>query len=243
MMARLGAIPEYRTMFEAAYPGQTFANMNFGHAGNAIGGWIMGVFASTNSPWDRLLAGRDDALTDQQLRGAVAFLGPAKCSMCHNGPTFSDGKFHNVAVPQVGPGNGDGPTGKDDFGRMRVSGNLKQKYAYRTPPLRNVALTAPYGHDGAIISLRAWVDHYSQSDVKLQSYDPTQLEPLLQNTLLPTAADILATRDAKLKGLVITPEMVDDITAFLQALTDPSAQDQTRFVPASVPSGLSIDGF
>ena len=243
MMARLGAIPEYRTMFEAAYPGQTFANMNFGHAGNAIGGWIMGVFASTNSPWDRLLAGRDDALTDQQLRGAVAFLGPAKCSMCHNGPTFSDGKFHNVAVPQVGPGNGDGPTGKDDFGRMRVSGNLKQKYAYRTPPLRNVALTAPYGHDGAITSLRAWVDHYSQSDVKLRSYDPSQLEPLLQNTLLPTAADILATRDAKLKGLVITPEMVDDITAFLQALTDPSAQDQTRFVPASVPSGLSIDGF
>jgi cytochrome c peroxidase len=243
MMARLGAIPEYRTMFEAAYPGQTFANMNFAHAGNAIGGWIMGVFASTDSPWDRLLAGRDDALTDQQLRGAIAFLGSARCSLCHNGPTFSDGKFHNVAVPQVGPGNGDGPSGKDDFGRMRVSGNVKQKYAYRTPPLRNVALTAPYGHDGAIISLRAWVDHYSQSDIKLRNYDPSQLEPLLQNTLLPTATDILATRDTKLKTLVITPEVVDDITAFLQALTDPAAQDQTRFVPASVPSGLSVDGF
>ena len=54
-----------------------------------------------------------------QLRGAKAFLGAAKCAQCHTGPLLSDGKFHNVAVPQVGPGFGDGPTGDDDFGRMR----------------------------------------------------------------------------------------------------------------------------
>ncbi len=164
LMQRLGAIPEYRTLFEAAYPGQSFDNMSFAHAGNAMGCWITSVFGFTSSPWDRFLAGSDTALTDAQLRGAQAFLGVGKCAQCHNGPMFSDGKFHNVAVPQVGPGFGDGPDGHDDFGRMRQTGNLGQKYAFRTPPLRNVELTPPYGHDGAIVSLRSWVDHYSQSD-------------------------------------------------------------------------------
>lgn len=242
LMMRLGAIPEYRAMFEAAYPGQRFDDMNFAHAGNAMGAWIAGAFASTNSPWDRFLAGRDDALTDQQLRGAQAFLGAAKCSMCHNGPLLSDGKFHNVAVPQVGPGFGNGLDGHDDFGRMRVTNNPLHRYQYRTPPLRNVELTGPYGHDGAIVALRDWVDHYNGSDVKLRAYSPTQLEPLLQTTLQPTATDILATRDNRLKRLPLTPATVDDITEFLKSLTDPGARDLTRVVPLSVPSGLSVDG-
>jgi cytochrome c peroxidase len=241
MMKRLGTIPQYRTMFESAYPGQSFDNMSFAHAGNAIGGWITAVFAFNNSPWDRFLAGNDDAMTDVQLRGAKAFLGTAKCAQCHTGPLFSDGKFHNVAVRQVGPGFGDGPGGKDDFGRMRQTGLTANRYAFRTAPLRNVELTAPYGHDGAIVSLRAWVDHYSESATKLQAYDPGQLEPLLQNTLLPTAADILLTRDTKLKALVLQPQTVDEITEFLKALTDPAARDLSEFVPLQVPSGLPID--
>ncbi|HEX3234710.1 MAG TPA: cytochrome c peroxidase [Gemmatimonadales bacterium] len=241
LMRRLGAIPQYRTMFESAYPGQQFDNMSFAHAGNAMGGWITAVFAFNNSPWDRFLAGNDDALTDAQLRGAKAFLGTARCAQCHNGPAFTDGKFHNVLVPQIGPGFGDGPSGRDDFGRMRQTGNTANRYAFRTAPLRNVELTAPYGHDGAIVSLRAWVDHYSQAGTKLQAYDPSQLEPLLQNTLLPTAADILLTRDAKLKDLVLSSATVDDITEFLKALTDPAARDLRQFVPLSVPSGLPID--
>jgi cytochrome c peroxidase len=242
LMRRLGEIPEYRTMFEAAYPGQTFDNMDFAHAGNAMGGWIAAVFAFNNTPWDRLLAGDDDALTETQLRGARAFLTTAKCSRCHNGPLFTDQKFHNVAVAQVGPGFGDGPDGHDDFGLMRRTGNLANKYAFRTPPLRNVELTAPYGHDGAIVSLRSWVDHYSRSDLKLRSYDPSQLEPLFQNTLQPTVDGILATRDTRLKNLVLTSQTVDEITEFLKSLTDPGARDLRRFVPATVPSGLPVDG-
>jgi cytochrome c peroxidase len=241
LMVRLGAIPEYRTMFESAYPGQSFDNMNFAHAGNAMGGWIAAVFAFTNSPWDRFLAGDDDALTEVQLRGAQAFLGTARCAQCHNGPVFSDGKFHNVAVPQVGPGFGDGPDGRDDFGKMRRTQNPAHRYAYRTPPLRNVELTGPYGHDGAIVTLRGWVDHYSQSDLKLRNYDPGQLEPLLQGTLLPTADAILATRSNRLRQLVLTPQTVDEITEFLKTLTDPAARNLNQFVPAQVPSGLPVD--
>ncbi len=242
LMQRLGAIPEYRAMFESAYPGQSFDNMNFAHAGNAMGGWIAAVFAFNNTPWDRFLAGNDDALTEVQLRGARAFLTTARCAQCHNGPQFSDQKFHNVAVPQVGPGFGNGADGHDDFGRMRKTGNPVHRYAFRTPPLRNVELTAPYGHDGAMVSLRSWVDHYSQSDVKLRAYDPNQLEPLFRSTLQPTVDAILATRDSRVKKLVIAPETVDEITEFLKSLTDPGARDLRRFVPATVPSGLPVDG-
>jgi cytochrome c peroxidase len=241
LMRRLGAIPEYRTMFESAYPGQIFDKMNFAHAGNAMGGWIAAVFAFNNSPWDRMLAGNDDAMTETQLRGARAFLTTAKCSQCHNGPLFSDGKFHNVAVPQIGPGFGDGPDGRDDFGRMRKTGNPANRYAFRTPPLRNVELTAPYGHDGAIVNLRSWVDHYSQSDTKLRAYDPNQLEPLLRGTLLQTTEAILQTRSPRLNRLVLQQQTVDEITEFLKALTDPAARDLRQVVPAQVPSGLPVD--
>ena len=241
LMVRLGAIPEYRTLFEAAYPGQSFDGMTFAHAGNAMGCWITSVFGFNNSPWDRFLAGNDDALTEAQLRGAKLFLGTARCAQCHSGPNLSDGKFHNVAVPQVGPGFGDGPDGRDDFGRLRETGNLAHKYAFRTAPLRNVELTAPYGHDGSIVSLRDWVDHYSASHTKLRSYNPAQLEPLLQPTLLNTAEEILLTRDPKLRTLVFDTQTGDDITEFLKSLTDPAARDLRSVVPASVPSGLPID--
>ena len=85
------------------------------------------------------------------------------------------------------------------------------------------------------------MDHYSQSDVKLRAYDVSQLEPLLQSTLQPTTAGILQTRDTRLRTLVIPSETVDQITEFLKALTDPASRDLGRFVPARVPSGLTID--
>lgn len=242
LMRRLGAIPEYRTMFQAAYPGSIFDSLSFAHAGNAMGCWIVNVFGATNTPWDRMLAGNDDAMTQTQLLGARAFLTTARCSQCHNGPLFTDALFHNVATPQVGPGFGNGPNGQDDFGRERQTGNTRNRYQFRTPPLRNVELTGPYGHDGAIVSLRAWVDHYSQSDAKLRAYDPSQLEPLLQSTLQPTVSDILLTRDTRLRDLVIPAETVDQITEFLKALTDPASRDLRRVVPTRVPSGLSVDG-
>jgi cytochrome c peroxidase len=225
-----------------AYPTAiSFDSLNFAHAGNAMGCWITSVFSATNTPWDRMLAGDNDAMTETQLLGARAFLGTARCSQCHNGPLFTDRLFHNVATPQVGPGFGNGLDGHDDFGRERQTGIATQRYQFRTPPLRNVELTGPYGHDGAIVSLRAWVDHYSQSDVKLRAYNVSQLEPLLQSTLQPTTAGILQTRDTRLRTLVIPAETVDQITEFLKALTDPASRDLGRFVPTRVPSGLTID--
>ncbi len=241
LMARLGSIREYRRMFEAAYPGQRFENMNFAHASNAIAGFLTDRLAFNHSPWDRFLHGRDDALTPHQLAGAKNFMS-ARCSICHNGAAFTDNRFHNVALAQFGPGEGDGIGGHDDFGRMRVTGNPAEQYAFRTSPLRNIELTGPYGHDGAFIQLRDFVSHYSESDIKLRSFDVAQLEPLLRGTLLPTTENILATRDPLLAGVVFTPQQIDDVTEFMKALTDPAARDLRRITPRRVPSGLPVDG-
>lgn len=241
LMKRLGRIREYRLMFEAAYPGTSFPEMNFGHASNAIAGFLIDRLAFNDSPWDRFLAGQDDALSEVQLRGARNFL-TARCSICHNGPAFTDNQFHNVAVAQFGPGTGDGPTGADDFGRMRVTGRPEDRYAFRTPPLRNVELTAPYGHDGAFASLREFVAHYSESDVKLRAFDGSDLEPALRGTLLRNFDDILATRDPLLDGVVFDDVTIDEVTEFMKALTDPAARDLSAIAPTAVPSGLPVDG-
>jgi cytochrome c peroxidase len=241
LMARLGRIPQYRQMFQAAYPGTRFEEMTFAHASNAIAAFLISDLAFNNSPWDRFLAGDDNALTSNQLAGAKNFMS-ARCSICHNGPAFTDNKFHNVAVAQLGPGEGDGAGGRDDFGRMRVTGLAADQYAFRTPPLRNAALTGPWGHDGAFTDLRAFIDHYSESDLKLRTYDVNQLEPLLRGTVLPTADAILATRDPLLQGVVFTPRQVDEVTEFMLALTDPAARDLRLITPPRVPSGIPIDG-
>jgi cytochrome c peroxidase len=240
LMRRLGAIPEYRGLFEAAYPGTPFADMTFAHASNAIGGFIVDQFSFANSPWDKFLAGNDGALTMRQLEGAQTFLS-LKCSICHTGATFSDEQFHNVAVPQIGPGEGNGASLRDDFGRMNVTGSEADEYRFRTSPLRNIELTGPYGHDGSFVSLRDFVAHYSESDQGLLTYDPTQLEPALQGTLLANAPAILATRDTLLKGVVLTPDLVDKLMDYLLALTDNAARDLSRSVPVRVPSRLPVD--
>src|SRR4030095_8287663 len=120
---------------------------------------------------------------------------------------------------QLVPGEGDGADVRDDFGRMRVTGNAAEQYAFRTTPLRNVELTGPWGHAGQFTTLRAFVDHYSESDVKLRNFEMLQLEAWLRGTVLPTTAAILATRDPLLTGLAFPAPAVDAVTAFLTALT------------------------
>ena len=240
VMRRLGRIGEYRRMFEAAYPGQRFDQMTFAHASNAIAGFLVARLRFDNSPWDRFLAGNDRALTAVQLAGAKNFMS-ARCSICHNGQAFTDNVFHNVAVAQLGPGAGDGLGGFDDFGRMRVTGNAADRYAFRTPPLRNVELSGPYGHDGAFSGLREFVDHYSESHLKLRSFDVNQVEPMLRGNVLATAEEILATRDPLLEGVVFTPQQVDEVTEFMKALTDPAARNLRHLAPKRVPSGIAVE--
>ncbi|MFI5229617.1 MAG: cytochrome-c peroxidase [Gemmatimonadales bacterium] len=240
IMKRLGEIPEYRRMFEEAYPGKKFDDMNFAYASNAIAGFFVDQLSFTGTPWDRFLAGDDRALSDRQMAGAQQFLS-LKCSVCHTGPTLSDRQFHDVAVAQIGPGEGNGPSGRDDFGRFNVTNDPADLYRFRTSPLRNVELTGPYGHDGSIVDLRAFIEHYSESDKALLAYNPFQLEPLLRGTLLNTSSAILAQRDTLLNGVVVPPAIVDQLTDYMSALTDDAARDLHKLVPHKVPSGLVVD--
>ena len=240
LMRRLAAIPEYRGLFQAAYPGTRFEDMTFAHASNAIGGFIVSAYSLRNTPWDRFLAGDDAALSVRQLEGARTFL-TLKCSICHTGATLSDDDFHNVAVAQFGPGQGNGATLRDDFGRMNVTGREEDRYRFRTSPLRNVELTGPYGHDGAISTLRGFIAHYSESDKKLLEFNHLLLEPALQGTMVDNADALLLQRDTLLTGVVITDDLVDRLVDYMSALTDPAARNLSRTTPVRVPSKLTVD--
>ena len=150
-------------LFGQAYPD---GEVNFDRIAEAIGEYERSM-TFVNNPWRAYMAGDDSALNEDQKAGALLFFNPrgqggAGCVACHNGPTLSDGRHHLTAFPQIGPGAGDdsgqGPT--DDFGREKVTGNERDRYHFRTPPLLNIAVTAPYGHSGAYQTLEQVVRHY-----------------------------------------------------------------------------------
>ncbi len=241
LMRRLGGIPEYRRLFEAAYPGRSFEEMSFAHAANAIGGFLIDAFTFDDAPWDRFLKGDRAALTEEELRGALDFMS-APCSTCHIGPLFSDDQFHNVALAQFGPGAGNGASGRDDFGRMNVTGHPTDRYRFRTSPLRNVELSGPYGHAGQFAALDAFIDHYSRNDEKLRAYSDTDIpEPLLRGTLVDNVDAVIDTRSPFILAAAFDAEFVREVTAFMGALTDPRAHDLAWVIPERVPSALPID--
>ena len=243
LMLRFGAIAEYRELFEAAYPGTDFDDMTYAHASNAIMGFMISEFSFGDSPWDLFLEGDDARLTDRQLQGASDFM-TVGCTNCHQ-TDILDGmpgnEFHNDALAQFGPGKGDGIDGRDDFGRERVTGDPLDRRRFKTPPLRNVELTAPYGHVGQFTTLRGFVEHYNNVDSTLHAYDVTQVDPLLQPTLLDNYDEILVTRDTLLLPIRLDEATIDNLLEFLKALTDESARDLSAVTPSRVPSGLPVD--
>lgn len=242
LMRRLGRISAYRSMFEAAYPGTRFDEMSFAHASNAIAGFFLDAFVFDNSPWDRFLAGSDPALTPDQLAGALKFMN-APCAQCHIGPGFSDDAFHNVALAQFGPGVANGPSGRDDFGRMNVTGAPDDIYAFRTTMLRNVELTGPYGHAGQFADLEGFIDHYSESADKLRAYGAAAVpDALLRGTLLDENKEaIISARDPVILAARFDAEFTRQVAAYMRALTDERARDLDRLIPRNVPSGLGVD--
>lgn len=242
LMARLLAVQEYIALFQAAYPAVPAADLGFEHAANAIAAFEAQAFASADSPFDRYVAGDDGALSDTAKEGALLFFGRARCSECHTGPLLTDQRFHNIAVPQIGPGRG--AASPEDHGRGGVTGAAVDRFGFRTPALRNVALTGPWMHDGAYATLRAAVRHYVNATLSLRLYDVSQLGPDLRATHLNDAAAIsaiLATLDT---GVTTAPGLseaeVDRIVVFLEALTDPATTDLGDRIPSSVPSGLPV---
>jgi cytochrome c peroxidase len=242
LMTRLLAIPEYVQLFQAAYPAVPSNQLGFQHAANAIAAFEADAFTSVGSPLDRYLQGNVSALGEAEKRGALLFFGKANCGSCHLGPHLTDNQFHSIGVPQIGPGiGGDAP---HDRGREQATGSASNRFQFRTPPLRNVELTGPWMHDGAYTTLEAAVRHYLDTRTALRSYDATQLREELRNSYLsdPGSLDAMAASIDVLvtDPIALTDQEVEDIVAFLRALTDPAAHDLSGVIPASVPSGLPV---
>ncbi|MEQ8785411.1 MAG: cytochrome c peroxidase [Pirellulaceae bacterium] len=106
------------------------------------------TLVSRRSPLDRYLEGEKDALSASAKHGMELFTGDAGCIRCHHGPLLSDGKFYRLGVSFR------------DEGRGAVTGKPDDAYKFRTPPLRDVARTAPYMHDGSLKTLAQVVEFY-----------------------------------------------------------------------------------
>lgn len=242
---RVANIPDYRAQFDAILGEST--EITFADIGNVIADFIAFEWRATDSPYDRHLAGAD-ALSDAQLRGMDLFYGKAGCGVCHAGPFQTDHAFHAIAMPQLGPGKAARfETHARDEGRMRVTGAVEDAYAFRTPSLRNVVHTAPYGHAGAYRSLEAAVRHHLDPVASLYAYDRSEaILPVLDGAndwrVMDDRDEVAAIAEANdLEPTALTDTDVADILAFLEALTDPTSLEGRLGIPESVPSGLPID--
>jgi cytochrome c peroxidase len=109
---------------------------------------------STESPFDRWRMGDEKAVSPEAKRGFDVFTGKAKCAICHMGYNFTDNGFHNIGV------KGDGAS--YDVGRYAQRPLKSMRGAFKTPTLRDIALTAPYMRNGAYASLMEVVEHYNR---------------------------------------------------------------------------------
>ncbi|MCP4901192.1 MAG: cytochrome-c peroxidase [bacterium] len=251
---KLRDIPEYVELFIAAYdqhpmyPVTSASDISYVHAANAIAAFETSAWRTDNSPFDRFVRGKYLAVSLHAMIGATKFYGEAGCSSCHSGVFQTDHQFHAIAVPQVGPGKGDGFDGREDFGRERVTGQEIDRYKFRTPTLRNVALTGPWGHDGAFATLEAMVRHHLDAVESLESYDLNQLVVPYRDDL--NEHDFVVQTDPVRRAEIaaaceLTPSQLSDrdieyLIEFLYSLTDPKVLDMRADVPQRVPSGLAM---
>ncbi len=233
---------------------EAFADINsagditYVHAANAIGAFEASAWRADMSPFDRFLRGDRQAMSAKARKGMNLFYGKAGCAACHSGSFQTDNDFHAVCMPQIGPGKGDGESGHEDFGREQVTGDEADRFKFRTPTLRNVALTGPWGHIGAFNNLRDMVRHQLDTVSSMQSYNRNQVVLPYREDL--AAIDFQVLDDAELVADIVeanelaarhlTQKEFELLMEFMYALTDPNSIDIRRDTPMVVPSGLPL---
>ena len=246
---RVAQIPEYAEEFIAVYPEiQTPDDIGFTDISNAIAAFVAHEWRSDTSRFDAFLRGDTSALDAQEQAGMSLFYNDLDCASCHSGPFQTDHGFHAMGDIQIGPGKGARfETHARDEGRFRVTGHPEDLYAFRTPSLRNVVETAPYGHAGAIPDLADYLRAHADPATAWAGYDTAQARiPAMETNdwrILQDAAE----RDAILQVASQTPRRLSEdevaaLVAFLGSLTDRAAIDGRLGVPEAVPSGLTVVG-
>ncbi|RDC72294.1 cytochrome-c peroxidase [Rhodovulum sp. 12E13] len=239
--ARVAAIPAYADAFAEVAPGQA---IDFPLIANVIADFIRFEWRADDSAFDRHMRG-ETPLEGAAARGMALFYGDAGCAECHSGWFQTDHRFHAIAMPQIGPGKaGRFEAHHRDEGRMRVTNDPADAYRFRTPSLRNVTLTAPYGHSGAYAALEDVVRHHLDPVGALERYDLSMARlpelPGVDDLWALRAPDEVARIAAanELAPVALSDADVAEILAFLAALED----DAERLgVPEAVPSGLPVD--
>ncbi len=215
VIGKVAAIPEYASEFQAVF----HRAPTYDDLGRALASYER-TLVSADSPFDRFMAGDDKALSASERRGWSLFNGKGRCMSCHGfsatQPFFSDNRFHNIGIAahkadfvdlaikarkMVETGNLKQidelaiQTDLSELGRFLVTKNNADIGAFKTSALRNIALTAPYMHDGSLPTLWDVMDHYNDGGV--------------QNPFL----------DGGMQRLGLTENEIDDLVAFLGSLT------------------------
>ncbi|RFS27007.1 cytochrome-c peroxidase [Chitinophaga silvatica] len=158
---------------------------------------------TANSPYDRYIAGDDNALSPAAIRGRLLFIGKANCNNCHSGEDFTADRFKNIGLY-----NG---IDLNDAGRYEVTKDSAHKGFFKVPGLRNVAVTAPYMHNGMFKTLKEVIAYYNEPD------------KIVHNGI---------NRDLSLNTpLHLTTTEMNDLEAFLISLTDDRFKNQIKHQP------------
>lgn len=248
---RVRVIPEYARMLMAAYPElKSPDDIEITHIVNALADFMNAEYKVVDTPFDRYLAGDRAALTPAQHAGMDLFFGKAGCSGCHSGKLLSDQAFHALALPPLGPGRTRrfDPVARD-VGRMAETDRVEDAYRFRTPMLRNVALTAPYGHNGAYPTLEGIIRHHLDPKAALARWSPGLATlPTIEGLADIDFISLQNDREmARLAGCIdieprsLTDAEVAELVAFMDALTGARGNKGRFGTPATVPSGLEVD--
>lgn len=212
LFRRLQADPLYRRLFRKAFPAEQ-GRIDLGTVSKAIACFER-TLLSFNSPYDRYKhGGEENAISESAKRGEDLFYGERlECSHCHGGFNFTDSvqhsrmRFPEVAFHNTGLYNTDGKGAypPDNPGIRAVTADPDDEGKFRAPSLRNIAVTAPYMHDGSIATLDEVIRrHYALKGLAV--FNGAQPSPL---------------RDQFIEGFDISDAEVADLVAFLGSLTD-----------------------
>jgi cytochrome c peroxidase len=226
ILDRFRADSDLVARFEAAYP-EARRGITTAMVVAALASFLRSL-VSADSPYDRFLDGDDDALSASAQRGMVLFNGhPMECFHCHTGahlttsyadvdtdPGLFAPEFHNTGLYDV---DGEGSYPSHDQGLFDVTLDPDDRGRFRVPSLRNVAVTAPYMHDGSVATLREFVRHYAGGGRHVED------GPFAgDGRLNPLKSDLV-------RGFEMTDQELEDVVAFLESLTDPTLLTDPRF--------------
>ncbi|MBA2660988.1 MAG: di-heme enzyme [Bradymonadaceae bacterium] len=227
LFARLRAAPDYPAMFARAYPPSAGEDpVNLANLVRALGAFQR-TLISGNSAFDRAIyADPPEALSESAARGMELFFSERlECFHCHGGFNFSDSVDHQgqvlaeMSFHNTGLYNYDflGAYPADNTGIHEFSGRAEDMGRFKAPTLRNIALTAPYMHDGSIASLSEVLDHYAVGGRTLASG--------------PYAGDGSRSplKSAFLVGFSLSDQEKADVLNFLEALSDEEFVSTPRF--------------